>query len=87
MKILSEPIEAAVWFKQREKPIPIKFKYIGRDGTSNTIVIDKILFVEETKLAGIKALVYRCQSQVKGVLKVYELKYIINECRWELYKM
>lgn len=43
--------------------------------------------IEETKVAGIKAFVYLCQSEVDGVAKLYELKYLISDCRWELYKM
>jgi uncharacterized protein YbjQ (UPF0145 family) len=31
--------------------------------------------------------VYLCQSEVDGVAKLYELKYLISDCRWELYKM
>lgn len=26
-------------------------------------------------------------GQVNGFEKIYELKYIVNDCRWELYKM
>lgn len=51
MKILSEPIDALVKFKGREKPIPYKFRYLDEE-------------------------------------EVYhEIKYIIGECRWELYKI
>ena len=32
MKILAEPIEAAVWFKSKEKPHPVKFRYSDSDG-------------------------------------------------------
>lgn len=30
MKILAEPVEAAVWFKSKEKPLPVKFRYCDR---------------------------------------------------------
>lgn len=87
MKIIAEPIEAAVWFKAKEKPQPIKFKYSDRDGVKHQVKVDKILQTEELKIAGIKAFVYRCQSQIDNVEKVYELKYIVQDCRWELYKI
>ena len=32
MKILAEPIEAAVWFKSKEKPHPVKFRYSDGEG-------------------------------------------------------
>lgn len=87
MKILAEPIEAAVWFKSKEKPHPVKFRYSGGDGLLRKVNVDKIISVDEIKTAGIRAFVYRCQSEIDGAMKVYELKYLVSDCRWELYKM
>lgn len=87
MKILSEPIDAIVKFKGREKPNPFKFLYRDRDGIAHEIKIDKIISVEETQIAGIRAYIYLCQSQIDDTCKLYELKYLISDCRWELYKM
>ena len=87
MKILAEPIDAIVKFKGKEKPTPYKFRYSDKDENYHEIKIDKILMVEETKLAGIKSIIYLCQSEIEGVAKLYELKYIISDYRWELYKM
>ena len=87
MKILAEPIEAIVKFKTKEKPMPYKFRYADKEQLYQEIKIDKILMVEETKMAGIRAFVYRCQSEMNGSMKIYELKYLVSDCRWELYKM
>lgn len=87
MKILAEPIEAAVWFKSKEKPHPVKFRYCDREGLTRRVNVDKVISVEEVKMAGIRAFVYRCQSEIDGTMKVYELKYLVSDCRWELYKM
>jgi len=87
MKILAEPIDALVMFRGKAVPQPYKFRYTERDGSIREIRIDKILETEEVKTAGIRALVYRCQSEISGVAILYELKYLIADCRWELYKM
>lgn len=87
MKILAEPIDAVVKFKGKEKPIPYKFRYSDREEIIHEVKVDKILMSEETKLAGIRAYIYLCQSSIDGITKLYELKYLINDCRWELYKM
>lgn len=87
MKIIAEPIDALVLFRGKDIPKPYKFRYEEKNGTLREIRIDKILQTEEVKPAGIKALVYRCQSEVNGAALLYELKYLIGECRWELYKM
>lgn len=87
MKILAEPIEAAVWFKSKKKPHPIKFRYSDREGLIRKVNVDKIISIDEVKIAGIRAFVYRCQSEMDGAMKAYELKYLVDDCRWELYKM
>jgi hypothetical protein len=87
LKIIAEPIDALVMFRHKDNPKPYKFRY--RDGVSeiHEVKIDKIRQVDETRLCGVRALVYLCQSQINGIDMLYELKYIIDEYRWELYKM
>jgi len=87
VKILAEPVEAAVWFKAKEKPHPVKFRYSDSSGLVQKVTVDKIISVDEIKTAGIRAFVYRCQSEINGSMKIYELKYLVSDCRWELYKM
>jgi hypothetical protein len=87
VKILAEPIDAIVKFKGTEKPMPYKFRYNDGDGRTHEVKVDRVLVCDETKLAGVRALVYRCQSMLDGEERLYELKYLIHDCRWELYKM
>lgn len=87
MKILAAPIDAIVVFKGKSRPRPFKFKYCDGNDIIHEIRIDEITHEEETKIGGIKAFIYRCQSEIGGEIKIYELKYRVNECRWELYKM
>lgn len=87
MKIIAEPIDALVMFRGKDKPRPYKFRYSDEASALHEVKIDKVLQVDEVKTAGIKALVYRCQSEIDGLQTLYELKYIIEYCRWELYKM
>ena len=87
MKIIAEPIDALVMFRGKDKPRPYKFRYSDEASDLHEVKIDKVLQVDEVKTAGIKALVYRCQSEIDGLQTLYELKYIIEYCRWELYKM
>ncbi|MEF9922637.1 MAG: hypothetical protein RR313_03565 [Anaerovoracaceae bacterium] len=87
MKIIAKPIDIIVTFRKRDKPVPYKFKYPKDTGEMQEIKIDKIICVEESNLAGIAALVYTCQTEIDNQLKIYQLKYIIEEYRWELYKI
>jgi hypothetical protein len=88
MKILSEPIDAIVKFtKGKEHPVPYKFRYADKEQRNHEVRIDKIITVTESKLGGIRSIIYLCQSKIDGVAMLYELKYLISDCRWELYKM
>nr|WP_315024970.1 hypothetical protein [uncultured Aminipila sp.] len=87
MKILAEPIDTLVMFKGDEKPMPYRFKYVDQEGVRQEVKIDKILYIQESRMAGVRAFIYSCQSMIGDQGKRYELKYIVAECRWELYKM
>lgn len=87
MKIVAEPIDALVLFKSKEKPMPYRFKFTDKEGVRMEVKIDKILYTEENKLAGVRAFIYNCQSRIGNEEKRYELKYIVADCRWEIYKI
>ena len=95
MRIVSEPVDMIAKFassgsrasKSEEKPVPCKFRYTDIAGISREIRIDKIISADLSISGGVRAYIYRCQSVVENVEKIYELTYIIGECRWELYKI
>ena len=87
MKIISRPVEMIAWFHQQKWPEPVKFRLRGSDGALETIRVDRVAEVREEKRAGIRSYVYRCQSQVGEQQRIYELQYLVEECRWVLYKM
>ena len=85
MKILAKPIKMIAAFDEKGTPIPLRFK-IEEDGVWRIIKIDKIISTEAVRPAGMDALIFRCQSEIRGVLKQYELVYRIKLHQWELYK-
>ena len=95
MKIVSEPVDMIAKFtsagdrgeKNGEKPVPRKFRYTDIAGVSREVRIDRIISADPGIFGGVRAYIYRCQSVIGNTEKIYELKYIIGECRWELYKI
>lgn len=82
MRIVSKPIGMIATFVPGEEPKPFKFNYNGKE-----IIVDSIIDVRKTKIAGIDAIVYHCSS-IAGDKKIrYELKYTIATCQWTLYKI
>jgi len=86
MKVLMKPIEMIVWFTKDGVPNPIKYR-LEENKENVSINIDKVILRQEEKLAGNRMLVYKCQSNINGIERTFELKYEINTCKWFLYKM
>lgn len=86
MKIVAKPIKTMVVFEYEGKmPIPYKFKLQSDDGEEKTIWIDNRITSYRQKIAGIDTVIYECQSVIDGIEKRYKLKYILSDCRWQLY--
>ena len=43
--------------------------------------------MDKEKLAGNEMLVFKCQSLIDGVLKMFEIKYELRTCKWILFKI
>lgn len=88
MKIIAKPIRMiAVFWPDKSAPIPYKFKYEDRDRNLITVKIDKILYNYTSRTAGVESIVYQCQSFMDGIDTRYEIKYLIANCQWILYKI
>ncbi|TGE32910.1 hypothetical protein [Desulfosporosinus sp. Sb-LF] len=86
MRILMQPIDMIAWFTREGIPNPIRYK-LTSDDTSNIVVkVDRVITRSEEKLAGNRMLIFRCQSEINGLLKLYELKYELSTCKWYLHK-
>ncbi|MGF6375143.1 hypothetical protein M2140_000177 [Clostridiales Family XIII bacterium PM5-7] len=87
MKIVAKPIDVVATFIGEKWPTPYKFKYQQNNGEKLEIKIEQILETVERHIAGIDTIIYTCQSEENGRKRIYQLKYIIGEYRWELYKI
>ncbi|MCX7745975.1 MAG: hypothetical protein N2645_03645 [Clostridia bacterium] len=87
MKILMKPVEMIAWFTRDGVPNPLKYKLQNENKENVTISVQRIILRQEEKLAGNRMFIFRCQSIIGGVERIFELKYEINTCKWFLYKM
>lgn len=81
-----KPIEMIAWFTTNKNPIPLRYRIMDENNTFKVIKVDRILFAEEEKLAGNRMILYRCESKINNLNRIYELKYEIDSCKWFLYK-
>lgn len=87
MKVLMKPIEMIAWFTKDGYPVPLRYRITNEDMENAVVKIDKIVFKEEEKLAGNRMILYRCESIINDINKVFELKYEIATYKWYLFKM
>jgi len=63
---------------------PLKLKLVG-DQQENVIVhVKNILDKSTRKINGEYIDTYKCQSEIEGYLKQYELQFYRNNCSWKL---
>lgn len=80
MKILSTPITVLAHFESDGTPHPIRFKLADKE-----IRIEQVISVTEEKLASIRMMTFRCQSEIDGELKPFEIKFELMTCKWFLW--
>jgi len=82
MKVLMSPIEMIAWFTKDGVPNPVRYKLEGK-----VIRVEQVTSRSEEKLAGNQMIIYRCQSEIDGELRPFELKFELQTCKWFLFKM
>lgn len=87
MHVISRPISMICWFEENGKPHPVRFKVKLDDETEVVIRIDKVLKIDVEKLAGNYMFVFKCQSIINSIQKIFEIKYEFSSCKWILWKM
>jgi hypothetical protein len=87
MKVVALSIEMICLFG-KEGIVPLKFKYQENDDAEYKVIkIDKIISREMEHPCGNVAFIYNCQSEIDGVVKLYQIKYIVEDFRWLLFKI
>ena len=86
MKIVAKPVRMIADFDEKGVPTPLRFK-VEEGGAAHVVKVDKVISSEAVRPAGMDAFVFRCQSEVRGVMKQYELIYRVKPHQWELYKI
>jgi len=82
MKILCTPIEVLAHFENDGTLHPLRMNLNGE-----TIKIEQVISTTEGMLAGNRMLIFKCQSEIAGVLKPFQIKYEIGTGKWFLWKM
>ncbi len=86
MKIVAKPIEVLAVFSANGDIRPYRFRITSEEQTQ-TIKIDRVVHVEEEKVAGIHAIHFDCRSRIDDREIMYQLRYQTQEQCWILFKI
>jgi hypothetical protein len=84
MKGYRTPIDVIAVFDLKGEITPIRIRYQDCDETL-AFNVDKSVNIDEDKHNRIH--IFRCQSLIKGEIKVYEIMFNADSCKWCLYKI
>ena len=87
MKVLALPIEMVSYTDNKGDINPIRFRLQIDNEPMQVIKIDKVIVKETEKLAGNIMIIYKCQSLIDDVLKLFEIRYEIATCKWIIFKL
>jgi hypothetical protein len=87
MKVLALPIEVVSYTDNKGSIRPIRFRMQIDDEPMQVIKIDKVILKETEKLAGNIMIIFRCQSLIDNIIKLFEIRYELSSCKWILYKI
>ena len=87
MKTLARPIEMISWTDESGHLHPLRFKIENPGGDRHIIKITKIYTSEPVQVAGNKVVKFTCEINMNGYNKICELRYDVESCRWNLFKL
>lgn len=85
--VIMKPIEMIALVDREGIIRPLRYRILAEDQSLAVYKVDQVLSRTEEKLAGNKMFIYRCQGEINGINRSFELKYESSTCRWFLYRV
>lgn len=85
MKSVFKKIEVIAHFDAEGKIRPYRFKYETPDGNI-VVTIGKIVHSAKRQDGGYYAFVYDCRVTINNVMRMVQLKFDIDSCKWHISK-
>lgn len=86
MKVINKTIEMIALFKDGE-PRPIRLRINDEMGELKVYRIEQILSKGIKKVDNQNVWVFNCLIIINGMKRLCEIRYILSETKWVLYKM
>jgi hypothetical protein len=86
MKMVNATVDMIAVFHKGEPPEPFRFIY-RKNGVEHNIKVGKVVDLKKVTYGNTKNYVYTCSSLIGRRERIYELRYIGSDVRWELHKI
>ena len=86
MKMVNATVDMIAVFRKKEPPEPYRFRY-NKNGIDYDIKVGKVVDLKKVTYGNTKNYVYTCSSMIGRRERIYELRYIGSDVRWELHKI
>ncbi len=87
MKTIAKPIQMISWTEEDGRIHPLRFKIENKEGTRHVYKIEKIYTSDLEKIAGNRIYKFTCEINLGGTNRICELRYELDTCRWNLFKL
>lgn len=87
MKVLMKKVETISYFPDKGYPQPLRFRIKDENDKTFVVKLDQVNYIREDKKAGNLILVYDCQAQIQGRVRLLQLIYDLATWSWYLFKM
>ena len=67
--------------------MPIRFRYEAADCELVTVHIDQVLNQDGRAFGNMREMIYSCRATMFGQCRTFQVRYLIHEHRWFLYKI
>ena len=76
-------IACMAWFPAyNNNPIPVSFKFMGEDGSCQSVKDISVIEDEEKNYSGISSREYKCKAFTGGLEQIFKLVYFTEEYKW-----
>lgn len=87
MKVIAKPIDIVLWVDKEGAITPVRFRIMNEENSAAVIKINKIICRDKERFNGNIMYIFKCQSYINGMQKIFELKYELETCKWMLWKI
>ena len=81
------PVKVIAYYTKDGVPKPLRFAVQNNEEEEVIIKNIKVNSIEQIKIRGERVYKYVCQSIIRDQLRLFEMRFYVNQCVWHLFKI